>query len=295
MDFKEKQYWVAFSTFEGIGPMRFKLLLDYFGSAKAAYNADRKQLMTIGLGQKLIEEFIDFRNKFNFDSYFFRLKKKGIEVVCAEEQSYPETLKEIYDTPPVMYVKIKEAGLISKIFSQKTIAVIGTRKMTNYGKEVTEKITSQLVKKGFVVVSGLARGVDRVAHETAIKNRGITVAVFGTGLESVYPPEHKALAAKIVESGGALISEFPLYAKITKANFIVRDRIISGLSLGVVVTEAAERSGAMVTARFAAEQGREVFAVPGPITSVTSNGTAELIKKGAKLVYNVQDILDEIG
>ncbi|MGI5826206.1 MAG: DNA-processing protein DprA [Patescibacteria group bacterium] len=293
MDFEEKKYWIAFSIFEGIGPMRFKLLLEYFGSAQAAYLASSKELAAIGLGQKLVEDFVAFRNKFNFDSYFVRLHKLGIEAICLEEDSYPKLLKEISDAPFVVYAKNVES--IKNISSTKSVAVVGTRKMIDYGKTVTERFTKELVANNFVIVSGLARGVDRIAHETTINNGGKTIAVFGTGLDSVYPPEHKALADRIVESGGTLISEFPLGARISKSNFVIRDRIISGLSLGVVVTEAAQRSGTMITASFAAEQGREVFAVPGPITSDTSKGTSELIKKGAKLVNTVEDILEELN
>lgn len=292
MDETEKRYWLAFSVFRGIGPTRFRLLLDYFGSARAAYRASSKELTVIGLSPKLVENFVVFKNKFNFDSYYFRLKKLGIEAVCLEEDSYPKLLKEIPDAPFVIYSKSIKG--IKSIADIKGIAVVGTRKMTEYGKTVTERFTGELVARGFAVVSGLAKGVDRIAHETAINSGGVTVAVFGTGLDSVYPPEHQALAERIVESGGALISEFPPGAKITKANFAIRDRIISGLSLGVVVTEASGRSGTMITARFAAEQGREVFAVPGPITSDASRGTAELIKKGAKLINEVEDILEEL-
>ena len=167
--------------------------------------------------------------------------------------------------------------------------------MTEYGRQVTEMITRELVAKGLVIVSGLARGVDRVAHETTIYNKGITIAVTGTGLETVYPPEHKLLAEKIVQSGGMLISEFPLGAKLSAGNFPARNRIISGLCLGVVVTEASQDSGSLITASCAAEQGREVFAVPGPITSPLAKGVSTLIKKGAKLVNQVEDILEELN
>lgn len=292
MDIEEKNYRLAFSAFERIGPQRFKLLLEYFGSAKAAYQSSSKELAVIGMKPKLVEDFISFRNKFNLDSYFVRLQRLGIEAICLEEDSYPKLLKEISDAPFVVYAKNVES--IKNISSTKSVAVVGTRKMTDYGKTVTERFTKELVANNFVIVSGLARGVDRIAHETTINNGGKTIAVFGTGLDSVYPPEHKTLAERIVESGGILISEFPPGARVARSNFVIRDRIISGLSLGVVVTEASERSGTMITARFAAEQGREVFAVPGPITSDTSKGTAELIKKGAKLVNKVEDILEEL-
>lgn len=299
MDLEEKKYWAAFNVFEGIGPARFKLLLDYFGSAKTAYNATQSQLTQIGLGEKLVNKFINFRkNIFDKDSYYLRLKKLGIEIFCYGEECYPKLLKEIEGKPPLLYVKIGPIGPIGQIgglFQKKAVAVVGTRKVTSYGRQVTEMITEGLVSAGLVIVSGLARGVDRIAHETALNNGGLTMAVLGCGLDLIYPPEHKDLAEKIVESNGAIISEFPLGMQAVPGNFPARNRIISGLSLGVIVTEAAEDSGSLITASCAGEQGREVFAVPGPITSPLSKGTSELIKKGAKLVSGVEDILEELG
>ncbi|MGB9637182.1 MAG: DNA-processing protein DprA [Microgenomates group bacterium] len=293
MDLEEKKYWVLFNILEGIGPLRFKLLLDYFGSAKDAFNASQESLQEIGLGEKLIAKFLNFRNsKFDIDSYFLRLEKLKIKVLCYEEENYPKLLKEIVDKPPVIYVKYEnDLG----VFAKKAVAVVGTRKATGYGRQVTEMITEGLVASGLVVVSGLARGVDKIAHQTTINSNGLTIAVLGCGLDLVYPPEHKDLAGKIVELGGALVSEYPLGTPAVPGNFPARNRIISGLSLGVVVTEAAEDSGSLITASCAAEQGREVFAVPGPITSPLSAGTSALIKKGAKVVSSVEDIFEELG
>jgi DNA processing protein len=329
MDFEEKKYWVLFNVFEGIGPLRFKLLLDYFDSAKNAFNASEAILREIGLGEKLVTRFLNFRKeKFDIDSYFLRLEKLKIQVLCYEEENYPKLLKEIADKPPILYVKKATAptdfdirrgnGGISpsvrsgkkdllalqtparivrddNLLNRKALAVVGTRKVTSYGRQVTEMITEGLVNSGLVIVSGLARGVDEIAHETTIRNGGLTIAVLGCGLDLVYPPEHRDLADKIVESGGALVSEYPLGTPAVPGNFPARNRIISGLSLGVVVTEAAEDSGSLITASDAGEQGREVFAVPGPITSPLSRGTSELLKKGAKVVSGVEDILEELG
>jgi len=309
MDLEEKKRWVAFNVFEGIGPARFKLLLDYFGSAKKAFDAPEKELREIGLGEKLVLRFINFRKSFDIDSYFLRLRKLEIEILCDDEENYPKLLKEINDKPPVIYVKstasiknitslgqsFTKQARIGNIFGRKAVAVVGTRKVTGYGRQVTAMITEGLVAVGLAIVSGLARGVDEIAHETAIDNNGITIAVLGCGLDIVYPREHKKLAERIVESGGAIISEFPLGRQAVPGNFPARNRIISGLCLGVVVTEAAQDSGSLITASAAAEQGREVFAVPGPITSPLSGGTSELIKKGAKLVSEVADILEELG
>jgi len=293
MDFEEKKYWVGFSVFEGIGPVRFKLLKDYFGSVKTAFSASEKDLKETGLGEKLVEKFLRFRQNFDFSSYFLRLKQMGISVLGYDEENYPKVLKNIDDKPVLIYTKTKKKNDF-EIFNKKAIAVVGTRKITAYGKQATEMITRGLVDKGLVIVSGLARGVDKIAHETTIYNKGLTVAVLGCGLDMVYPPEHKDLAEKIIDCGGTLVSEFPLGTEIAAKNFPLRNRIISGMSLGVVVTEAAEKSGSLITASCAAEQGREVFAVPGPITSPLSKGTAQLIKKGAKLVNCVNDIIEEL-
>lgn len=294
MELEEKKYWLGFSAFEGIGPVRFKLLWEYFGSAKSAFLAPAEVLEEVGLGKKLVEKFVFFRRSFDLDDYLHSLKHLGIITVCLPEKTYPPLLKEIEDPPPLLYIKVADLTAWEELLSLKVVSVVGTRKITDYGRKTTQTIVRGLVKKGFLIVSGLARGVDRVAHEAAIENMGKTLAIFGTGLETVYPSEHQALAEKIVKSGGALVSEFPLAAKISKGNFVTRNRIISGLSLGVVITQAAERSGSLITASFAGRQGREVFAVPGPVTSSLSAGTASLIQKGAKLVYNVGDILEEL-
>jgi len=293
MDLEEKKYWIAFSVFEGIGPVRFKLLKDYFGSAKNVFEASEKNLKETGLSEKIINNFLDFRQSFDFSSYLLRLDRLGINVLAYDEENYPKLLKNIEDKPIVIYAKTKKKNDFS-IFDRKTIAVVGTRRITAYGKQVTAMLAKGLVEKGWVIVSGLARGVDRVAHETTICNKGLTVAVLGCGLEMVYPSEHRQLAEKIIESGGMLISEFPPGTPMAAKNFPLRNRIISGMSLGVVVTEAAEKSGSLITASCAAQQGREVFAVPGPINSPLSQGTAQLIKKGAKLVSNINDIIEEL-
>lgn len=291
MNFEEKKYWVAFNVFEEIGPLRFKLLLDFFGTAKKAYCASVDDLIKIGLSQNLVFKLENFRKSFNFDSYFLRVSKLGIEILTSEDKNYPKLLKQIEDYPFVLYVKSKSP---EKIFRKKAVAIVGTRTPTFYGIQTTEKITKQLVNKGWVIVSGLAKGIDKVAHQTAIKNNGLTIAVLGTAFDNIYPPEHKNLVDEIVKTGGAVITEFPLGAKVRAANFPLRNRIISGLSVGVVVTEAAKDSGSLITASWAANQGREVFAVPGPVTSKFSEGTSQLIKKGAKLVWDVDDIIEEL-
>lgn len=206
------------------------------------------------------------------------------------DRFYPKLLKEITNPPAVLYVKTDLD--IEKLFSAFSLAVVGTRKPTRYGFEITRKLTRDLVKKGVTIVSGLARGVDYVAHTTTLAAGGVTIAVFGTGLDVVYPADHKDLAERIVERG-AIVSEFPPGTGPTRMNFPIRNRIIAGLSRGVLVTQAAARSGTLITAGFAADFGRDVFAVPGNITSEYSPGTNGLLQKGAKLVSGVEDILEE--
>lgn len=285
---KNKPYWIAFNVFEGIGPLRFKLLLDYFGSAKKAWEASQSDLLKIGLGDKLTEKFLKFRHEFDIQVYLRKLREKEIGVLTLKDKEYPKLLREIPAAPPLIYVK----GEI-KPQDGRAMAVVGTRKVTAYGREVTQVLTRDLVKQGLAIVSGMARGVDSIAHQTALEANGRTIAVLGCGVDLIYPPENKGLYQEISKNG-AVVSEVPLSKYVTRGVFPARNRIISGLSLGVLVTEGARDSGSLITASFAGEQGREVFAVPGPITSAFSQGPANLIKKGAKLVYNVKDILEEL-
>lgn len=291
---QERKYWVAFSVFPGIGPVRFRLLLDYFGSASAAWKAKPEALRTINLGSKLTEEFLAFRNTFPLDEYLTRLEKLNVHVLTLEDPRYPKRLKEIPDAPFVLYVKAKPAK--EKLNLDRTIAVVGTRKITRYGREVTMRIVEGLVSYGFTIVSGLAYGVDAAAHQAALDAGGKTIAVLGCGIDIIAPSSNARLYRAIgEEGGGAIVSEMPLGLRPNKGLFPARNRIISGLSMGVVVTEGADDSGALITARNAGEQGREVFAVPGPITSAYSRGPAKLIKQGAKLVERVEDILEELN
>ncbi len=218
------------------------------------------------------------------------IKKSGIKWLTIFDDSYPELLKEIYDPPLVLYY----LGDILKI-DKKAIAIVGTRKITGYGEMVTEKFTKELSGVGITIVSGLARGVDACAHRTVLENEGRTLAVLGGGLKKIFPPENIALAKRIINGFGALISEFAPDDPSLPGNFPARNRIISGLSLATLVTEAAEDSGSLITAKLALEQGREVFAVPGPITSELSKGPSILIQQGAKLVTSSDEILKDLG
>lgn len=285
----EKLCWLAFSAFEGVGPKRFALLKNYFGTAKKAWEAKKTELLEVGLGPKLTSEIIEFRKVFNPRSYFLRFREKGIGLIFIDEGNYPENLKKIDNPPFVLYVK----GEI-KPEDELALAVVGTRLMTGYGGQVTESLVTELVAAGLTIVSGLARGVDSMAHRATLKAGGRTVGVLACGLDLCYPPENESLVEEIAAGQGAVISEFPLGMVAVPGNFPARNRIISGLSLGTVVVEGDKKSGALITARHAAEQGREVFAIPGPVTSRLSAGPANLIKMGAKLVFETSDILEEL-
>lgn len=289
----ETSYWVAFSVFPGIGPVRFKLLLDYFGTAKAAWEGASDLLKRIKLGETVTNQFTHFRKTFNLDDYIQKLERQHIAVLTLRDPRYPKLLKQIADAPFVLYIKAKSG--MEKINLDRTIGVVGTRKITHYGQDVTRKLVEGLVSYGFTIVSGLAYGVDAMAHQATIDSGGKTIAVLGSGIDIIAPASNARLYHQIGEEGcGAIVSEMPLGLRPNKGLFPARNRIISGLSLGVLVTEGADDSGALITARNAAEQGRDVFAVPGPITSLFSKGPAQLIKKGAKLVENVEDILEEL-
>ena len=280
-------YYISLAAAPGIGPVRFKILLNHFKTAEAVWKTSEKVLEK-ALTPKLFQQFTSYRKNFDIQRYLDKVSKLNIKVITLNDENYPKLLKEISDAPPVLYVR----GSIPK--SERVIGVVGTRKMTSYGREVTEILVRDLVAAGFTVVSGLARGVDSHAARVTIGNEGKTVAVLGGGVDKIYPAENEALGKEIAGGGGAVISEFPVGMQSIPGNFPARNRIISGLSLGVLVTEAGEDSGSLITAGCAAEQGREVFAVPGPIYSRLAKGPAQLIKQGAKLVMNVEDILEEL-
>lgn len=285
----EKQSLIALCSYIPFGPARINLLVDYFKSAANAWRAEKKNLLEIGLGEERVSSFLIHRDNFDAVDYFTRLKKLSIKVVTKDESNYPENLRELDNAPAVLYVKGD-----FKASDVNSVAVVGSRKMTSYGREVTENFSSELASLGVTIVSGLARGVDTVAHEATLEANGRTIAVLGCGLDKIYPPSNIGLAQKIVKSGGALISEYPLGYPALPVNFANRNRIISGLSKAILVVEGAEKSGTLLTASHAAEQGRAVFAVPGQITSPLSAAPLFLIKSGAKMATKVSDILEEL-
>lgn len=306
----EREAWIAFSAFPFIGPARFSLLRKYFGSAKKAFRAPQKEFLGIGFSQKLVGDFENFRKDFDLASYLLRLKRLGVKIILLEDKDYPNLLKKIEDSPRALYVRNGEKGIKSrkstnlrqetrasiKDWSEIAVAVVGTRKPTAYGKEVTERLVTGLVDNGVTIISGLALGIDAIAHRAALAAGGKTVGVLGCGVDNIYPPANRQLGEKMLSSGqGIIVSEYPLGYPAFPTNFPTRNRIVSGLSLGVLVIEGAQKSGTLLTASAAAAQGREVFAVPGPITSPVSKAPHFLLKNGAKLVEKVEDILEELN
>jgi len=286
----EKLFFLTFSVFSKIGPITFQKLINYFKSASKAAQADKADLIRAGVNLKIVDAYIFFRKKFNPQNYLNHLTKNQISIITLVDENYPYGLNQISDPPFLLYLKGK---LLKK--DQKSISIVGTRNITSYGKSQTIRFTSDLVENGYTIVSGLAYGVDILAHQTAINASGRTIAVLGSGINVVYPINHLSIYEKIITGHGAVLSEFPPNTQPKKQNFLIRNRIISGLSQGVLVVEGAIKSGTKNIATHAANQGRDVFAIPGPISSVHSQTPNDLIKNGAKLVTSVNDILEELN
>ncbi|MDI6604701.1 MAG: DNA-processing protein DprA [Thermoanaerobacteraceae bacterium] len=281
-----KVFAIWLSSINGIGSKTFNKLVDYFGSPEAVYKADNKELIKYLGNGVTYKNIVEAKKQNPFKNIDILIKNK-IEVLLITDEDYPELLRNIYNPPPILYIrgKLKKCDEIS-------IAVVGSRNATAYGKFIAEKISYDIAKHGMTVISGMARGIDSYSHKGAMKAQGRTIAVLGCGVNITYPKENEKLMNEIIENG-AVISEFPIDYLPVSGNFPARNRIISGLSLGVLVVEASVKSGSLITAKFALDQGRDVFAVPGNITSAYSKGTNELIKQGAKLVNDVNDILEE--
>lgn len=292
LSLEQLAYWIAFSRVIGIGPIRFKRLLDYFqDDAKVAWHASSSELVQAGVEQKIAESFQRQRAKIEPLYELERLHKLRVKVITLRDQDYPPLLRKIEYAPPVLYI----CGNLTQEDFTYSIGVVGTRRMSTYGHQVTEYFTRDLVHGAMTIISGLARGVDTVAHTTALNEGGRTIAVMASGLDILYPAQNKELAIRIAESGqGALLTPFPLGVKPDAGNFPARNHIISGLSLGILVTEAPDRSGALITANSALIQGREVYAVPANITAKGSEGVNKLIRDGAHPVTCVADILEHL-
>ncbi len=286
---EELKYWVAFNRIPGIGRVRCSLLLSHFGTLERAWQAEPGELREAGMDAKLVRHIAAQRPEIDPDGELARLQEHRIRPLTWDDPAYPARLKEIYDPPPVLYVR---GELLEG--DEWAVSVVGTRRPTPYGRQVAEEIAFALAGHRICVVSGLARGIDAIAHRAALEAGGRTLAVLACGLDMVYPPEHAKLAREIMDRG-ALVSDYPLGTQPRGDYFPRRNRIMSGLSLGVLVVEGDVKSGAMITARLALEQNREVFAVPGSIFSPQSRGTNSLIQEGAKLVQRVEDVLEELN
>jgi DNA processing protein len=283
--------WVALNMTPGIGPRVAAKLLERFGSAEAVYGATRAELEQLRLLPEAVDIIIARELLDKAEAETESVKKHGADLLILDDGVYPPLLREIYDPPITLYVK----GAWEACLEQPCVALVGSRRCSTYGQNAALMLARDLAQRGVTIVSGFARGIDAAAHRGALEAGGRTVAVLGTGLDEYYPRDHKRLGDEILDRGGALVTQFPLSTPPVSENFPYRNRIISGLSLGVVVVEAAENSGSLITARLAIEQNREVFAVPGNITSRNSFGTNYLIKgAGAKLVQQWQDIATEL-
>lgn len=286
----DMKYWLGFNLVKGIGPAKVQALLDYYGSLANAWQANEFELQKIGLDKRAITTFLKTRQEIDLDVELARLERANISLLTWETEKYPSYLREIPNPPPLIYYQ-------GEILEQDrwAVAVVGTRRLTAYGRQVTKDLVAGLVQNNITVVSGLARGIDAIAHKTAVDLGGRTLAVLGSGLDCIYPADNRTLAQEIAQGHGAIISEYGLGVQPEAKNFPPRNRIISGLSLGVIIVEAGTRSGALITTNFALEQDREVFAVPGNINSPASQGPNKLIQEGAKLVTRVEDVLEELN
>ncbi|MDX1522880.1 MAG: DNA-processing protein DprA, partial [Anaerolineae bacterium] len=268
------RYWVGFSKVPGIGPARQKKLLDYYGQLEAAWLANPGELRAIGLDKRSVESLVRVRQQLDLDAELNKLEKLNVSVMTWDSPDYPYLLKNIHNPPMILYIR---GQLLPQ--DEWALAVVGTRRATAYGKDVTRMFAGGLVKNRLTVISGLAYGIDTEAHQTVINAGGRTLAVLGSGVDVIYPAENRKLSQAIMENG-ALISEYPLGTKPEAGNFPQRNRIISGLSLGTLIVEGSVKSGARITVDYALEQGREVFAVPGPIFRKSSAGPNYLIQNG---------------
>ena len=285
----DRQFWLGFNLVSGIGPVRFRRLLSHFGSASAAWRANARGLAAAGLDLRTIESIIATRDRLDLDREMKRVETAGAALVIQGDREYPSLLQQVADPPPLLYVR----GMLLP-GDELSIAVVGTRRASVYGKQVCERLVTEIAGRGVTVVSGLARGIDAVAHRAALAAGGRTIAVVGCGVDVVYPAEHAALARDIV-TNGAIISEYAIGSAPEAGNFPARNRIISGMTRSTLVVEAGETSGALITANFAVEQGRDVLAVPGSVLAEGCLGTNRLIQQGAKLVIGANDIFDELN
>lgn len=286
---EEKFFWVALNQVKGIGPVRFRALINRFGNARSAWEAPESQLSKTGIGEKVVNKLIQVRASVDVQAVFDQAEKEGVTILTWLDDEYPRRLAELEQAPPVLYAR---GELVPE--DEWAVAVVGTRRITSYGRQAAEQIGAFLARNNITVVSGMALGVDTVAHEAALDAGGRTIAVLGSGVDQLYPPQNRKLAQKIMAQG-AVLSDYPLGTMPEGLNFPPRNRIISGLSMAVVVVEAGQKSGALITANYGVEQGREVFAVPGNIFSAGSKGTNRLIAQGAHPLLNPEELMEVLN
>ena len=289
---EELKYWVGLNHFSKFGPVRFKKLIKHFDNLEPAFRATVKELVGAGIEEQVAEEFTIFRLSLELERVMEKLQQEEIKVLTISDQLYPKLLLEIYDPPPLLYYK----GELQSA-DEYVVAVVGSRKFSNYGQQVIERIIKDLAKNNLTIVSGLALGIDCLAHQAALEVGGRTIAVLGSGLDrqNIYPSANRYLAEKIVASQGVIFSEFPPGTLPLKHHFPQRNRLISGLALATLIVEAGEKSGSLITAAHALEQNREVFAVPGSIFSAYSTGANNLIKQGAKPITSAAEIIEALN
>ncbi len=280
------RYWLGFNLVRGIGPVRLRALIRRFGDVQSAWHASESDLRSLNLDRRALSNLLEVRRKVDFEKLLARLERGGVHVLTWDSPDYPALLSQIPDPPPVLFV----LGEITPA-DEWAVAAVGTRKVSAYGREVARRLGEGFARNGVTVVSGMARGIDGIVHKAVLDAGGRTIAVLGSGIDHIYPPEHRSLAYALAENG-AIVSDYPLGTKPEGTNFPPRNRIISGLSLGTVVVEAGLRSGALITADFALDQGRDVFAVPGNILNPGSAGCNRLLRDGAHVVTEIRDVLE---
>ena len=284
---ENKKYWIWFSLIKGLGSKRKQKLLESYKTPEKIYKLTKKELIeTNGIGKKIVENILKSKDEDYLKKYILYMQKHNIDIININDENYPKILKEIYDPPISLYIKGNQ-----NILNNTSVAIIGCRQASQYGIKVAKYFGYNLAKNEVNVVSGLAKGIDSYAHIGSICANGKTIAVIGNGIDTIYPKENINIANKILEKGGTIISEYPLGTKPEKMNFPARNRIISGISKSVIVVEAKEKSGTLLTVDFALEQGRDVYVVPGNINSINSIGTNELLKQGAKIITCYKDII----
>ncbi len=288
------RYDLAFSYAPGIGPLRYKQLRDHFGTPKKAFEASEKLLSEIVSGQ-IGQQFVSWRKQFEYQKVATELKSKGIHVLNQSHPHYPQSLLHISDPPICLFIKVQKEESLSRLNSKIHVAIVGSRKHSSYGRSMTQRLAADLARNDITIVSGMALGIDAIAHISTLDAQGHALAVLGCGVDVIYPQENTHLYHRIISQGGIILSEFTPGTRPIPGYFIARNRIVAGMSKAVIIVEGAKDSGSLTTARIAAEQGRDVYAVPGEVTSPHAEAPLILLKQGARLVTEAADVLSDFG